>query len=143
MFEKTARGEQLRVEKSAAGGSTHEIVREQRELHVEERAFAHTADDGGHALAGMQVAARLRAIGFVEDHNRMAHGRRQGRELGVYFKVFQSFTDFIQRCDFFQPHAHAFDVAVEDRHAIAVCAEADAGIHKTRAVPFAKELLRL
>jgi hypothetical protein len=143
MLEEAAGGEKLGVKESAAGSATHEIVREQCELDVKERTFADATDDGGHAVAGIHVTARLRAIWFVEDDDGMAHGRRQGRELGVHFEVLQDFADFMQRGDFFQADAHTFEVAVKDGHAVAMRAEAEAGIYKTCAVPFAEELLRL
>ena len=57
------------VEESGAGGSTNEIVREHGELDVEERAFPDAADYRGHAVSGVNIAAWLRAIVFIEnDH---------------------------------------------------------------------------
>jgi len=67
--EEAADGQEFGIEKGGAGGSAQQIVREQRELDVEERAFADAAYGGGHAVAGVDVAARLRAIFFVENDN--------------------------------------------------------------------------
>src|SRR6266568_7494269 len=137
-----AGGEELGVEKSAAGGATHEIVREQRELYVEQGTFADATDDGGHAVSGVDVAARLRAILLVEDNDRMAHGAGERSELGINFEIAEGFADFVERSDFFQADGNAFEMAVHDRHAIAVGAEAEAGVHEARAIPLAEELLR-
>ena len=65
------------------------------------------------------------------------------RHLAVDFERAQGFADFAERGDFFQSDGDAFEVAVHDRHAIAMSAEAEAGIHEARAVPFAEQFLRL
>src|SRR6266571_5123362 len=142
VFEEAAGGEELGVEKSAAGGATHEIVREQRELYVEQGTFADATDDGGHAISGVDVAARLRAILLVEDNDRMTHGAGERGELGINLEIAVGFANFVERSDFFQADGNAFEVAVDDRHAIAVGAEAEAGVHEARAIPLAEELLR-
>jgi hypothetical protein len=51
---------------------------------MEQRAFAHTTDDGGHAVTRIAMAARLRPIGFRSDFDH-ALGRtvvRLNAELG-------------------------------------------------------------
>ena len=51
--EEAAGGEELGVEQGGTGGATDEVVGEQGQLDVEERAFADAADDGGHAVSGV------------------------------------------------------------------------------------------
>src|SRR2546430_10896765 len=119
------------------------MVREQRELYVEERTFADADDDGGRAVSGVGVAPRLRATLVVEDEDGIAQGGRQRGKLGVDFKIAQGFADFFERGDFFQADGDAFEVAVDDWNAIAMSAEADAGVDEPRAVPFAEQLLWL
>ena len=77
-LEEAASGEEFSVEKSGTGSTADQIVREQRELYIEERAFADAADDGGHAVAGIGVAARLGAIFVVEDDDRIFQGGGEG-----------------------------------------------------------------
>src|SRR5216683_3783341 len=142
VFEEAAGGEELGVEKSGASGATHEIVREQRELYVEQGTFADAADDGGHAVSGVDVTAGLGTVFFVEDNDRMTQGAGERGELGINFEIAQGFANFVERSDFFQADGNAFEVAVDDRHAIAVGTEAEAGVHEARAIPLAEELLR-
>jgi hypothetical protein len=52
-------------------------VGEQGELNVEERAFADAANDGGHTVSGVNVAARLGAVVAIEDHHGMTDGGRK------------------------------------------------------------------
>jgi hypothetical protein len=73
-LDEAAGGEEFGVEQRSTGGTANQIVREQRQLHVEQRTLADTADDRGHAVAGVDVAARLRAIFFIEHHHGMTHG---------------------------------------------------------------------
>src|SRR5262249_57448311 len=54
--EEAAGAEEFGVEKSGAGGSAQQVVREQRELDVEYRAVANPADGGGHAVARIDGA---------------------------------------------------------------------------------------
>ena len=49
-FEEAAGGEEFGVHYGGAGGAANEVVGEQGEFYVEERAFADAADDGGHAV---------------------------------------------------------------------------------------------
>src|SRR5271154_1345811 len=76
LLEEPAGGEKFGVEQGCACGAADEIVREQRELDIEQRAFADAAYDGGHAIAGVHVAARLRAVLVVEYLNGMAQSGR-------------------------------------------------------------------
>lgn len=71
VMQEAAGGEEFGVEKSSACGATHEIVREQGEFDVEERAFADASDDGGHAVTGVNIAARLRAVFAIEYYDGM------------------------------------------------------------------------
>jgi hypothetical protein len=77
VMEKAAGGEEFRVEEGGSGGAADEIVREQGELYVEERALADAADDGGHAVSSVNVASRLRAVVLIKDEHGMTYGRRQ------------------------------------------------------------------
>src|ERR1700687_2280055 len=70
-IQEAAGGEELGVEQGGAGSAADQVVREQCQLYVEERAFADAADHGGHAVAGIYIAARLRAIFFVENDYRI------------------------------------------------------------------------
>jgi len=121
--EEAAGGEELGVEQGGAGGATDEVVGEQGQLDVEEGAFADAADDGGHAVAGVNVATRLGAIFVVEDEDRMAHGGGERGQLSVDFIAAQGFADFVERSDFFQANGDAFEMAVDHGHAITVGAE--------------------
>jgi hypothetical protein len=87
VLEEAAGGEEFGVEKSGTSGATDEVVGEQREFHVEQRTFADAADDGGHAIAGVNVAARLRAILLFEDDDWVADGGGERGEDGVHFEV--------------------------------------------------------
>ena len=79
VLEEAAGGEELGVEQGGAGGAADEVMREQREFDVEERAFADAADDGGHTIARFDVAAGLRAIFLGEDHDGIPQrGRKRG-----------------------------------------------------------------
>ena len=118
-------------------------MREQRELYVEQGAFADAADDGGHAVAHVGIATRLWATLVVEDDDGIAQGGRQRSELGVDFKIAQGFADFFERGDFFQADGDTFEMAVDDRNAIAMGAKADASVNEPRAIPFAEQLLWL
>jgi len=77
VVEEAAGGEEFGVEEGSASGSADEIVREQGELYVEKRAFADAADDGGHAVSGVNVASRLRAVVVLKDKDGLTDGRRQ------------------------------------------------------------------
>ena len=116
---------------------------EQGELDVEQRAFADAANYGGHAVSGVNVASGLRAIVGFEDMDGMTDGGRQRGEFGVDFKIAQSFADFFQASNFFQADGNALEMAFENGNAIAVGAEAEAGVDETRAIPFAEEFLGL
>src|SRR5580704_16713961 len=56
----SASREQFGVEQRCSSRAAHEIVREQRQLDVEQRAFAHASDDSGHTIARVYIALRLR-----------------------------------------------------------------------------------
>lgn len=118
-------------------------MREQCEFNVEQRAFADAADYGGHAVAGIDVAARLGAIFFVENDDGIFHGSGERGQLGVDFEITQGFADFVKRSDFFQAEGDAFEVAVDDGDAIAMGADAEASVDEARAIPFAEKFLRL
>src|SRR5215831_5875290 len=60
MAEQAAHGQEFGVQEGGAGCAAHQIVRQQRELHIQQRAFTNAADDGGHAPAEVGVAAGLR-----------------------------------------------------------------------------------
>ncbi len=76
-MQQAAGGQEFGIEQGCAGGASHQIVREQRQLYVEQRAFANAADYGGHAGAGIYVAAWLRAILLFQHDNGIAQGRGQ------------------------------------------------------------------
>ena len=69
--EKTSGGQEFGIEQGGAGGAPDEVVREQGEFYIEQGTFADAADYGGHAVAGVGVAAGLGAIFFVEDEDRI------------------------------------------------------------------------
>src|SRR6266850_2014182 len=129
-IEEAAGGEELGVEEGGAGGAADEVVGEQGQLDVEKGTFADAADDGGHAVSGVEVAPGLRAVFFLEEDDGIPHGGGERGQLGVHFKIAQGFADFAERSDFFQADGDAFEVAVYHRHAVAVGAEAEAGIHE-------------
>ncbi len=141
--EEAAGGEEFGVEKGGAGGTANEVVGEQGEFYVEERAFTNAADDGGHAVASGDVATGLGAIFFVEDDNGIFQGGGERGQLGADFEIAQGFADFIERSDFFQADGDAFEVAIDDRNAIAMGAEPNASVNEPRTIPFAEQLLRL
>src|SRR5712691_4523568 len=58
--QEAAGGEKLGVEKGCASGAADEVVREEREFDVEQGTPADAADDHGHAVAEVDVVARLR-----------------------------------------------------------------------------------
>jgi hypothetical protein len=76
-FEQAAGGEEFGVEEGGASGAADEIVREQGEFYIEERALADAADDGGHAVSGVNVASRLRAVVVIKDKHGLTDSRRQ------------------------------------------------------------------
>jgi hypothetical protein len=110
--QEAAGGEELGVEQGGAGGAADEVVGEQGQLDVKERTFADAADDGGHAAAGVDVAAGLGAILFVKKDDGILDGGRERSELGVHLEGAQGFADFFERSDFFQADGDAFEVAV-------------------------------
>src|SRR6266568_3705266 len=103
-------------------------MRKQSKFDVEERAFANAADDGGHAIAGIDVAARLGAIFLVENDNGISQSSRERGQLGVDFEIAEGFADFVERGDFLQADGDALEVAVDNGNAIAVGAQTDAGL---------------
>lgn len=100
--EEAAGGEEFGVEESGTGGSANKIVREQSELNIQERTFADAADDGGHAVSGLNVAAGLRAIVTLKNNDGTRDSGRQRSKLGGDLKIAQRFADFIQRSNLFQ-----------------------------------------
>src|SRR6266567_1643603 len=102
-------------------------MRKQSKFDVEERAFANAADDGGHAIADIDVATRLGAIFLVENENGVSQCGGERCQLCVYLEMEESFADFVERGDFLEADGDALEVAVDNRNAIAVGAEADAG----------------
>src|SRR4029077_12516239 len=110
-------------------------------LSARDRACADAADDSGHAVAEVGVTARLGAIFFVEDDDGIFEGGRERGEFSVHREITEEFADFVERSDFFEAEGDTFEVAVKDGDAIAMGANADAGVHEARAVPFAEELL--
>ena len=116
---------------------------EQGKLDVEERAFADAANDGGHAVSGVNVTAWLRAIVAVQDDHGIAYGGRQRGEFGVDFKIAQGFADLFQAGNFFKADRDTFKVAFEDGNSIAVGANAEPCVDEAGTVPFAQKLLRL
>src|SRR5580698_11310904 len=139
----SASREQFGVQERSACRSSDEIVREQSQLDVEQRAFTHASDDGSHAVAGVDVAPRLRAIVVVDNFDGMTKRRRQRGNFGIDLKVAQRFAHFLGRRDFLHADAYALKVTIEHRHAIAVRAQAEARINKTPTVPATEKLLRL
>src|ERR1043166_4979231 len=135
--------EEFGVEQSGAGCSAQQVVREQGQLYVEQRAFANAADGGGHAIAGVDVAARLRTIFFIEDDDGVFQGGRQRGEFVADGEIAEDFADFGKRGNFFQTHRDGFEVAVLDGYTVAVRADAEPGFDEARAIPFAEQLLRL
>ena len=85
-MEEAAGGEEFGVEQGGAGGAADEIVREQGQFYIEQGTFADAADYGGHAVAGIDVAARLRAIFFVEHDNGITQSGGQSGQLGADFE---------------------------------------------------------
>src|SRR5258708_19342287 len=83
--EEAAGGEEFGVEKGGAGGTANEVVGEQGEFYVEERAFTNAADDGGHAVASGDVATGLGAIFFVQNHNVIFPGAVQSGHPRAHF----------------------------------------------------------
>src|SRR5262249_59480330 len=106
--EQAAGGEEFGVEQGGTGGTAQQVVREQRELYVEERTFANAAHGGGHAVASVDVAARLRAIFFVEDNDRIFQSGRKRREFVTDGEVAQDFADFSERGNFLKAHRDRF-----------------------------------
>ncbi len=141
-IQEAAGGEEFGVEKGGTGGAADEVVGEESEFDIEERAFADAADYGGHAVAGVDVAARLRAVVAVDHVNGMTKGGRQRGEFGVHFKIAQGFADFFETGNFFEADGDALEVAFENWDAIAMCAETEASVDEASAVPFTEELLR-
>src|ERR1700722_4032780 len=78
-------GENFSVENGCAGCSANGVVREQRELPIEDVAGAQTADSGGHAVAAHEVEARLRArvFGGVLDGRDRSRGQMQAIEAAA------------------------------------------------------------
>src|SRR2546421_11385020 len=105
-MEEAADGEEFGVEDGGTGGSAHEIVREERELDVEKRTFADAAYDGGHAVTGIGVMARLRAIFLVHNDDRIADGGRERGELVVHGKIAQNFRNFADAGNFLEAERH-------------------------------------
>src|SRR6266403_1055891 len=143
MLEEAAGGQEFGVEEGGTGGAADQIVREQGEFDVEQGAFADAADNSGHAVARVEIAAGLGAIFFVQDDDGIFKGGREGGQFGVDLEVAQGFADFVEGGAFYQAEGDTFEVAVDDRDAIAVGANAEAGVNETRAIPFAKKFLRL
>jgi len=76
-IEEAAGGEEFGVEQGGTGSAADQVVREQISL-TSKSGIRGRADDGGHAVAGIGVAAGLRAIFVVEDDDRIFQGG--GRE---------------------------------------------------------------
>src|SRR5258708_7395162 len=100
-LEESAGSEELGVEQGGACGAADKVVREQREFYIEQGTFADAADDGGHAVAGVNVAAGLGAILVVEDDNGVSQSGREGGQLRAEFEISPGFANFIERSEFF------------------------------------------
>src|SRR5439155_20386280 len=61
----------------------------------------------------------------------------------VSFKIHQSFANLFDRSDSCQADGDASETAVNNWNAIAMSTQAQAGVNKSRAIPFAEQLLRL
>src|ERR1700730_3049897 len=115
VLEKTAGGQELGVEQSGAGGTADEVVGKQREFYVQQGAFADAADDRGHAVAGADVAARLRASFVVEDDDGIPDRGRKRGQFVIHFESTQGFADFVEGVDFLEADGDAFEVTLQDR----------------------------
>ncbi len=96
VLEEAAGGEELSVEQGGTGGAADKVVGEQGEFYVEERAFTDAADDHGHAAAGVNVAAGLRAIFLVEHDDGIFQRGGERSQFGADFEGAQSFADFFE-----------------------------------------------
>src|SRR6185437_14536419 len=74
-------GENLGVENRCTGRAAHRVVREKRELPVEDRARTQASNGGRHAVAAMEIKLRLRARVALDVGNRMQRSRRQVQAL--------------------------------------------------------------
>ena len=69
--QKSSCGQQFRVEQRRPRGAAHQVMRKERQLHIQQRAFADAADDGGHAVASVCILAGLRPVFPVVQHDGM------------------------------------------------------------------------
>jgi len=144
--ENAARLGEFGVEQGGAGGTGDQNCGEQGEFDVEQGAFADAADDGGHAVACVEIAAdwgrfssSRTMTGFLTAVRRsFFEGGQAGVDLGSCAKL--RGTSRGRR--FFQAEGDTFRVARRRRGRIAVGTDAAAGRQETRAIPFAAELLR-
>src|SRR5690242_18563394 len=142
-MEEAAGSQKFGVQERGTGGAANEVVGEQGQFYVKQWAFADATDDGGHAAARVDVAARLRAVATVQDKDRVAQCRGERRELRLDFKIAQSLANFPYAGRFLQTDRDALEVALKDWDTIAVGAEAQTRVEKALAIPFPKKFLRL
>ena len=133
-LEEATSGEELGVEQRCSRGAAHEVVRKQGQFDVEQRALADAAHDGGHAIAAGHVYARLWPIGLFQNNNRILEGGWKSLKLRGHLEGTQAFADFGERSDFLEAEADAFEMAINHGHAVAVSAEAEAGLEGLAAI---------
>ncbi len=112
-------GEHLGVEQGRSGGAANRVVREQRELPIEQAAGAQAADGGRHAVAAIDVETRLRPIFFAV--NSIGCGGALGRRgLASGMELLPGGENLLMRGRAPKFYADTFGVAVFDGDAIAV-----------------------
>src|SRR4051812_27031266 len=105
-------GEQLGVEQGSARGAADGIVREQRELPVEQRTGPQPADGRRHAGAAFHIEPRLWPVGSSVVEDRLLGCAREPLLLGRAAERVPCFDDLLRRRGLLELHGNGFGVTV-------------------------------
>src|ERR1700704_1849700 len=95
--QEAAGGEELGVEQGGAGGAADEVVGEQGQLDVKERTFADAADDGGHAAAGVDVAAGVGSEASSASTSKVRRASRTSSSEAIFFRPMETHSRWPSR----------------------------------------------
>src|SRR3954469_1786068 len=104
-------GEQLGVEQGSARGAADGVVREQRELPVEQGTGPQPADRGRHAGAALHIEPRLRTVGSSVVEDGLLGRAREPLLLRGAAERIPRFDDLLGRRGLLELHGNRFRVA--------------------------------
>src|ERR1043165_1051899 len=138
------RFQQLRVQQRRPRRAAYRVVDERDHADVKQRARTDAADADGHAALAVAVEARLRAVGLLEDVDRMFRRAREPQLLRDAAEVAQRLLDLVDRRHVVAHRERdRHQMAVDRRHAVRLRGDAHRRVDEALAVPRAEDLARL